>query len=81
MTTNSKTRTNKLALIIGGAIIAAIWLATFAALALMQPDLKTRMVILAVGAGSTELVLYAGAAWFGINIFNRFRSFLRHRGE
>jgi hypothetical protein len=71
--TNNKS-TKKSVLIIGFGLIATIWIATFAAMAIMQPDLKTRMLIMAGGAGATELVIYIGAAWFGVNLYKHIRS-------
>jgi hypothetical protein len=77
--TTKPTRSRKAILVTGIVLIVAIWIATFAAIAIMQPDIKTRMLIAAAGAGATELILYAGAAWFGVTLFQRFRSFIRFR--
>lgn len=78
---STKTFSKKTAIIIGVALIAAIWIGTFTAMAIMQPDLKTRMLIMAGGAAATELVLYVGAAWFGINLFQTLRTKWRARKD
>ncbi|GEM_PF-2967348 len=79
--TANTTRKTKPFIIAGVTLITAIWVAVFAALAILQPDLRTKALIVAGGAGATELILYAGAAWFGINLFQRFRSFIRMRRD
>jgi hypothetical protein len=71
--------TKKTFLIAAGALIAAIWAGVFAAIVILQPALKTRMMIAAVGAGSTELIIYIGAAWFGVNLYKHIRSKLAAR--
>ncbi len=70
-------RNNKPFVIGGVVLIVAIWIGVFAALATLEPDLRTKALILAGGAGATELILYAGAAWFGVKLFQRFRPFTR----
>ncbi|GAA0272439.1 hypothetical protein GCM10009127_10990 [Alteraurantiacibacter aestuarii] len=74
-------RNKKFFLITGASLIATIWVGVFATLAIMQPALKTRLLILAAGAGATELIAYAGAAWFGINVFKHIRGKISQRGK
>ncbi len=76
----AKSARNAKPFLIGGiTLIVAIWIGVFTALAVIQPDIRTKAVILASGAGATELILYAGAAWFGVTLFQRFRNFIRFR--
>ena len=76
----AKSARNAKPFLIGGiTLIVAIWIGVFTALAVIQPDIRTKAVILAAGAGATELILYAGAAWFGVTLFQRFRNFIRFR--
>ena len=85
MTTDSKTTNttrNTGPFLVGGVIlIAAIWIGVFATLAILQPGFRTKALILAGGAGATELILYIGAAWLGINLFQRLRSFVGMRRD
>jgi hypothetical protein len=77
--TNKPARSRKAFLAAGIALIIAIWIGVFTALAVLQPDIRTKAVIVASGAGATELILYVGAAWFGVTLFQRLRSFIRFR--
>lgn len=71
------TSKSKIFLYAATALIAAIWVGVFATLAIFQPTLRTKALILAGGAGATELIVYAGAAWFGVNLFKAMRAKLR----
>ena len=78
MTTTERNK-KKTFLIAAAALIGVIWASVIAALVIFQPAIKTKMLIVAIGAGSTELIIYVGAAWFGVNIYKHIRSKLNAR--
>lgn len=59
------------------AIVVLAWMGVAVTLFLFEPNVATRAAILVAAAVLTELMIWAGAAFLGVTMFDRFRVWRR----
>ncbi len=59
------------------AIVIIAWTGVAVTLSLLEPNVATRAAILVAAAVLTELMIWAGAAFLGVTMFDRFRVWRR----
>ncbi len=62
-------------LIIAVALLALIWAAVIGTILIWQPEMTKKVALFAIAAIATEVVLYFGAAVFGITVFRKLSFF------
>jgi len=61
-------------------IVILAWTGVAVTLLLFEPNVATRATILVAAAILTELMLWVGAAFLGVTLFDRFRLWRRKPG-